>query len=77
MECDDFQNVRVGNTQASLLQHPGSSRNVYAGCQVQGVCDASTCVSGATCVDEWKKAKCLCPPGNTAIIYLSQSLEFV
>ena len=26
----------------------------------------------ATCVDGWKKAKCLCPPGNTAIICLSQ-----
>ncbi|KAK3103496.1 hypothetical protein FSP39_019621 [Pinctada imbricata] len=59
-----IQNVRVGNSQAAILQRPAESINVYAGCDVEAACDGNTCPAGATCEDQWRKAKCQCPKGT-------------
>ena len=59
-----FQNVRVGNTQNSILERPADVVNAPEGCTAANPCDSSPCPRQATCVDEWEDYSCKCPPGT-------------
>lgn len=48
----------------SGLQHLlAQSHHVSPGCNRQDVCSNHGCQHGSTCIDEWNKYICQCPPG--------------
>ncbi|KAH3819069.1 cadherin EGF LAG seven-pass G-type receptor 1-like isoform X2 [Dreissena polymorpha] len=58
-----IQNVRVGNTQNSVLTTVNAS-NALQGCSSGDACTASPCSPSAQCVNTWQGYTCQCPPGT-------------